>query len=330
VARSTGQNHLVGSLLTVQGVVHCTTGDLRAAVPALDDALESVMLLGGRDARPRVLGYLCWARVWTGDPGEAVALGEEAVELAAGGSVQDWQSASAEGMLGFARYAAGDLDGCLRVMLRAGGGPDLPAVRPLWRLRWFEVLAGAAAAAGDHRRAAGLAARAEALPASPRLHRRAAMVALTRAYAEQRDPATAAAHATRAAGSFARAGDTLGAARSHFWAASAYRLMGDPTAERELTAARADFASCGAQPRWLARLAGLPLEAEPRAHRLTGREREVLALLAESLTAAAIARRLGISAGTVHKHLAALYRKLGTTDRLATVLRARELGLIPG
>jgi DNA-binding NarL/FixJ family response regulator len=80
----------------------------------------------------------------------------------------------------------------------------------------------------------------------------------------------------------------------------------------------------------------VPLDAGPpsgpedpaRVHRLTRRELDVLALLAESLTAAAIARRLGISVGTVHKHLAALYRKLGTADRLATVLRARSLGLV--
>jgi DNA-binding CsgD family transcriptional regulator len=62
--------------------------------------------------------------------------------------------------------------------------------------------------------------------------------------------------------------------------------------------------------------------------RLTPRELNTLNLLAESLTAAAIARRLGISIGTVHKHLAGLYRKLGTRDRLETVLRAQRLGLL--
>jgi DNA-binding CsgD family transcriptional regulator len=63
--------------------------------------------------------------------------------------------------------------------------------------------------------------------------------------------------------------------------------------------------------------------------RLTPRELTTLSLLAESLTAEAIGRRLGITAGTVHKHLASLYRKLGTGDRLATVLRAQHLGLLP-
>jgi len=64
--------------------------------------------------------------------------------------------------------------------------------------------------------------------------------------------------------------------------------------------------------------------------RLTPRELATLGLLAQSLTARAIAHRLSISTNTVHKHLSAIYRKLGTTDRLATVLRAQKLGLLPG
>ncbi|MET9566292.1 helix-turn-helix transcriptional regulator [Streptomyces tauricus] len=60
---------------------------------------------------------------------------------------------------------------------------------------------------------------------------------------------------------------------------------------------------------------------------ITPRELTVLALLAQGLTAAAIARRLGISASTVNTHLERIYRKLGATDRLTTVLVARDLGL---
>lgn len=62
---------------------------------------------------------------------------------------------------------------------------------------------------------------------------------------------------------------------------------------------------------------------------LTPRELTVLVLLAEARTAAAIGRRLRISPRTVHKHLENLYRKLGTTDRVSTVLRAQEAGLLP-
>jgi DNA-binding NarL/FixJ family response regulator len=62
--------------------------------------------------------------------------------------------------------------------------------------------------------------------------------------------------------------------------------------------------------------------------RLTDRERQVLALLAGGLTAGAIARRLYLSPRTVAKYQQRTYRKLGTSDRLTTVLRAQRLGLL--
>lgn len=62
---------------------------------------------------------------------------------------------------------------------------------------------------------------------------------------------------------------------------------------------------------------------------LTPRETAVLALLTDALTADAIGRRLGISVRTVHKHVENIYRKLGTRDRVGTVLRAQRLGLVP-
>ncbi|WP_282792580.1 helix-turn-helix transcriptional regulator [Streptomyces sp. CC224B] len=62
---------------------------------------------------------------------------------------------------------------------------------------------------------------------------------------------------------------------------------------------------------------------------LTPRELTVLGLLGDALTAAVIARRLGISVHTVQKHIQSVYRKLGTRDRVATVLLAQTHGLIP-
>lgn len=62
---------------------------------------------------------------------------------------------------------------------------------------------------------------------------------------------------------------------------------------------------------------------------LTSRETSVLLLLTDALTAAAIARRLGISARTAHKHVENICRKLGIRDRISTVLRTQRLGLLP-
>ena len=60
---------------------------------------------------------------------------------------------------------------------------------------------------------------------------------------------------------------------------------------------------------------------------LTARELSVLSVLAEGVPAGAIGHRLGISVGTVNKHLEHIYRKLGCSDRLVAITLARELGL---
>lgn len=69
--------------------------------------------------------------------------------------------------------------------------------------------------------------------------------------------------------------------------------------------------------------------AKPTDLGLTPRELVVLRLAAEGLTAAAMARRLGITTHTVNKHLENSYRKCRTRDRLTTVLLLRDLGLAP-
>lgn len=61
---------------------------------------------------------------------------------------------------------------------------------------------------------------------------------------------------------------------------------------------------------------------------LTGREVAVVRLLANGLTAPAIAGRLAISPRTVHRHLENAYRKLGVSDRISAVLAAEQAGLL--
>lgn len=332
IARGSGQGHLIGALQMLLGVLTSMTGQLSQALVHLDDAMESAVLTGTPQTHARVLGYRSWVSVWRGEPAEAVALAEQAVALAVPGDSPDWQAGSAEVYLGFARCAAGDPGAGLELMVRGGHAAGQVSVRPVWQARWYQWLAAAAAAAGDDRGAAGWAARAARLPVADALPRRAGFISLAQVHATLRDdPASAAAHAKRAAESFERAGDRIGAAQAYLYAGAAYRDLGSAAAAGwEIAAARRAFAACDASPRWLETLTGVSLTGAAPGPRLTPRELGVLQLLAESLTAAAIARRLGISTGTVHKHLARLYRKLGTTDRLATVLRAREAGLLPG
>jgi DNA-binding CsgD family transcriptional regulator len=61
---------------------------------------------------------------------------------------------------------------------------------------------------------------------------------------------------------------------------------------------------------------------------LTARELEVLALVADGLTARAIGHRLRIAEATVRKHMEHVYAKTGRRDRLLAAQYARDRGLI--
>lgn len=60
---------------------------------------------------------------------------------------------------------------------------------------------------------------------------------------------------------------------------------------------------------------------------LTGRERDVLRLVAGGLANKQIARRLGISEKTVKTHLTSAYQRIGVTDRTSAALWAERNGL---
>jgi DNA-binding NarL/FixJ family response regulator len=61
---------------------------------------------------------------------------------------------------------------------------------------------------------------------------------------------------------------------------------------------------------------------------LTGREREILRLLAAGMSAPRIAAQLGISAHTVHRHVANISSKLGTHGVVPLVRYAIERGIV--
>ncbi|WP_030243078.1 response regulator [Streptomyces sp. NRRL S-350] len=67
---------------------------------------------------------------------------------------------------------------------------------------------------------------------------------------------------------------------------------------------------------------------DPRLSALTGRERDVLALLGQGLANAEIGHRLGIGVGTVKTHVSAVLVKTGTDSRVQAAVLAYRAGLV--
>jgi DNA-binding NarL/FixJ family response regulator len=104
------------------------------------------------------------------------------------------------------------------------------------------------------------------------------------------------------------------------------RSLGEVTAAVRAAAAGEALIS----PELLARL--LPRLSRTTGHRLqdlTEREREVLGLLSEGLSNAAIAERLVVSVHTVRNHVANLSTKLGAHSKLEALSIAVREGLLP-
>jgi two-component system, NarL family, nitrate/nitrite response regulator NarL len=74
--------------------------------------------------------------------------------------------------------------------------------------------------------------------------------------------------------------------------------------------------------------AEIRLRSQPDRPALSPRETQVLHLVADGLTAPAVARELHLSTATVKSHLKTLYEKLGVSDRAAAVAEAMRRGLL--
>lgn len=93
-------------------------------------------------------------------------------------------------------------------------------------------------------------------------------------------------------------------------------------------AAGGDVVLEGLPPGWLAPLTKGIGRRPNGTTVLTGREKEVLTIAAEGLTARQIGSRLRVSERTVTTHLFRIYRKLGADNRVAAITAAARSGLI--
>jgi DNA-binding NarL/FixJ family response regulator len=105
------------------------------------------------------------------------------------------------------------------------------------------------------------------------------------------------------------------------------RSLGEVTSAVRAAASGEALISPEMLARLLPRLSRSSTAARP--HELTDREREVLGLLADGLTNAAIADRLVVSVHTVRNHIANLSAKLGAHSKLEALSIAVREGLLP-
>jgi DNA-binding NarL/FixJ family response regulator len=101
-------------------------------------------------------------------------------------------------------------------------------------------------------------------------------------------------------------------------------LRSDPTVRLVGSEAEAEIVCSEVEPQPLS----LALPVVPT-DRLTPRELEVLALVAEGLDNQVIGGRLGITRSTVKHHLEAIYAKLGVHGRMEAVREGMRRGMIP-
>ena len=119
------------------------------------------------------------------------------------------------------------------------------------------------------------------------------------------------------------------AARGRELIALVCRLLGDEeTAGLELEAAEATYERLGALPDCV-RIRSLAQDERPKStHTLTGRELEVLRLVAAGKSNHAIALELVVSDHTVRRHVQNIFRKLGVSSRAAATAFAFEHDLL--
>jgi DNA-binding NarL/FixJ family response regulator len=92
-------------------------------------------------------------------------------------------------------------------------------------------------------------------------------------------------------------------------------------------AAEGELILSGLPRNWLGEIAE-GLDRQKEAPSLTEREREVLSVAVEGLTARDIGKRLGLRERTVTTHLGRIYHKLGVPGRVGAVRAAARVGLV--
>ncbi len=288
--------------------------------------------IGDAVADPRLKSWAAWARglyeAARGNSELGIAGCQAGVELSPDGTNTAW----ALGALGFARREAGELDAAISDLVRAielAEGTHHPGILARFQGWLAETYLRASDfdRADSFAQAAYLQATETGCPWVAGLARRTQ----GRLASERGDLPTARRLLTDARARLESLECRFDLALTHMDLANVEKRSGrDP--EASVNAARSLLRQLDApiymeRLRALATELGLPEHDATATGRLTPREKEVLALIAEGLSNKQIAERLVISQGTVIRHVANIFAKLGVNNRTAAARAAIELEL---
>lgn len=304
IARSLGQRTLLPRLLVWLGLLYFGRGDVERGKACVDEAWD---LSGASDSKNRArdvhtivpahIGRAAY-HLTIGEYPQAIRVGEHGLRIADQSGYVVWAIHRLMPVIAEASLWASDMERASAVATRMRR--ESTALGQRLGLAWADACdACVELLHGDAKRAVsllrGATAALEAIPFVPdaaRLRRQ-----LARALAET--------------------GDREGATRELRGAHEVFAHLG---AERELDATREQLRELGARPPTRSTTQGIA--------GLTGREVEIVRLVAERRSNKEIGAALGISARTASTHLSNIFVKLGVDSRGELADRAREAGLL--
>jgi ATP/maltotriose-dependent transcriptional regulator MalT len=246
LCRRTGHTTMLADLFAASAYVLLALGRLDEAADHTAEALVVASLVGSGEACLLAAAVDAAIEMWRGDFTVAITTCRQS--LAGRGPGPRPGRAALTGMLGQALLLTGDADACVRSVIEAGGGRELPGLEAPVRPLWFRVLATAELARADLAAAErwALAAARTAPPGGPPGRRGHALLAQAEIQRARNDPA-AASTACEAAESFSRARMPLYEATAHIVASSALIALGRCSDARSALQRAQDLAdACGA------------------------------------------------------------------------------------
>ncbi|GAA3220862.1 helix-turn-helix transcriptional regulator [Nonomuraea helvata] len=324
VARATGQNYILPSLLAGQARALWQLGELAAAEVAADEATEIGRSLHAVQLLAFGLTERCLVASWSGQHEEALRHGEEVMRLCES-ETESW-AANARYAGARALINAGEVIPGAQVLAQVCAPPARSVLDRSTLLASYEAMAFAEMTRQRGEQATLWAERATRLSQGG-LPPALATAWLSRAHALRLgEPAASAEQAVRAAEEFSRTEHWIEAGRAWLCAGTAFTAAGTPgPARTALHQAAEIFVRCGSrhllaetirEQRKSGVRAPSPSGGRARPFGLSRREMDVAELAGEGCSNKQIAQRLSISIHTVESHLSHIFTKLGVASRI--------------